>query len=134
MIYFDTCIAIYLVEEHPVYHTQIEMALRGGKLIGSISPLVEMECLVLPIKRQRDDLIAKFDQFFVAHRRLSMPDKVYRYAAELRARHGLKTPDALHLATAQYHGCTAFWTNDNRLNNAAGSLAINVIIQKPTIA
>jgi len=96
LIYLDTCIAIYLVEEHPAYHAPIETALRAGKLISSISPLVEMECLVLPIKRQRDDLIAKFDQFFATHRRLSMPDEVYRCAAELRARHGLKTPDALH--------------------------------------
>lgn len=131
MIYLDTCIAIYLVEEHPAYHAQIETALRGDKLISSISPLVEMECLVLPIKKQRDDLIAKFDQFFAAHRRLSMPSEVYRRAAELRARHSLKTPDALHLATAQYHDCTALWTNDNRLNIAAGSLAVNVLTQKP---
>ena len=93
-----------------------------------------MECLVLPIKKQRDDLIAKFDQFFAAQRRLSMPSEIYRRAAKLRARHNLKTPDALHLATAQYHGCTAFWTNDNRLNNAAGSLAVNVLTQKPNIA
>lgn len=134
MIYLDTCIAIYLVEEHPAYHTQIETVLREVKLLSSISPLVEMECLVLPIKKQRDDLIAKFDQFFSAHRRLSMPSEVYRRAAELRARHNLKTPDALHLATAQYHGCTALWTNDNRLNNAAGSLAVNVLAQKPNIA
>jgi len=42
VIYFDSCIAIYLVEEHPAYHMQIETALRGGKIIGSISPLVEM--------------------------------------------------------------------------------------------
>lgn len=133
MIYLDTCIAIYLVEEHPAYHAQIETALRGSKLISSLSPLVEMECLVLPIKKQRDDLIAKFDQFFSAQRRLSMPPEVYRRAAELRARHGLKSPDALHLATAQYHNCTALWTNDNRLNNAAGSLAVNMLSQEPSI-
>ena len=133
MIYLDTCIAIYLVEEHPSYHAQLEAALRGGELISSISPLVEMECLVLPIKKQRDDLIAKFHQFFVAQRCLSMPEEVYRRAAELRARHNLKTPDALHLATAQYHNCTALWTNDDRLNNAAGSLAVNILARQLNI-
>lgn len=33
-------------------------------------------------------------------------------------------PDALHLATAQHHGCIDFWTNDWRLNKAAGGLNI----------
>jgi hypothetical protein len=34
---------------------------------------------------------------------------------------------ALHLATALYHGCTEFWTNDDRLRTAAGPLAANVV-------
>ena len=44
-----------------------------------------------------------------------------------RVQHGLKTPDALHLATALHHGCTEFWTNDDRLRAAAGALAVNVL-------
>ncbi|MCI0654776.1 MAG: PIN domain-containing protein [Methylococcaceae bacterium] len=40
-----------------------------------------------------------------------MPREIYHNAAVLRAEHGLKTPDALHLATANYYGCTQFWTN-----------------------
>lgn len=48
-------------------------------------------------------------------------------ALGLRAQHGLKTPDALHLATALHHGCTEIWTNDDRLKAAAGALAVNVL-------
>ena len=44
-------------------------------------------------------------------------------AAELRARFNLKTPDALHLAAAQCHGCEALWTHDNRLDQASRGLA-----------
>ncbi len=33
-------------------------------------------------------------------------------AAQLRATSGLKTPDAIHAATALEHGCTLFVTND----------------------
>lgn len=36
-------------------------------------------------------------------------------AAELRARYGLRTPDALQIATALTHRCDAFLTNDARL-------------------
>jgi predicted nucleic acid-binding protein len=39
----------------------------------------------------------------------------------------LKTRDTLHLARALHHGCTEFWTNDNRLRAVAGTLAINVL-------
>jgi predicted nucleic acid-binding protein len=33
-------------------------------------------------------------------------------AAELRARHNLRTPDALHVATAIEYGCDTILTND----------------------
>jgi predicted nucleic acid-binding protein len=126
-IYFDTCVAIYLVKEHPAYCTHIENAMSSKRGMICYSPLVMLESLVLPIRNQREDLIGKFHAFFAANRRLSMPDEVFQLAAGLRARHGLKTPDALHLAAARYHGCTEFWTNDDRLNGAAGSMAVNVL-------
>jgi len=53
-----------------------------------------------------------------------MPPAVYDGAAELRARYGLRTPDALHLACAQHHGCQALWTNDDRLARASHGLAV----------
>ena len=42
-------------------------------------------------------------------------------ATELRARYGLKTPDALHLAAAIASDCEELWTNDQRLVRAADS-------------
>ncbi len=50
--------------------------------------------------------------------RLPMTSAVFDLAAELRAHHGLKTPDALHLATAVVGGCEEIWTNDRRLAKA----------------
>ena len=44
---------------------------------------------------------------------------VFDLATELRAEHGIKTPDALHLAAAIHGGCDALWTNDKRLARAA---------------
>ncbi|WP_018912963.1 PIN domain-containing protein [Thiomonas sp. FB-6] len=58
---------------------------------------------------------------------LAMPEEVYLQAAQLRARFGLKSPDALHLATAITHDCRALWTADGRLQRAAGALAVNVL-------
>ena len=62
---------------------------------------------------------------------LDMPEQVYLLAAALHARFSLKTPDALHLATAQFHGCQALWTNDDRLASAACGLAVNMLHPPP---
>lgn len=125
-IYFDACIAIYLIEEHPVYAPLIAARLGSCEERIACSPLVEMECLILPVRQQRNDLIRRFHGFFALNRRLAMGDEVFRLATELRAHHGIKTPDALHLATAMHHGCHEFWTNDDRLDKVAGKMAINV--------
>lgn len=45
-------------------------------------------------------------------------------AAQLRAKYGLKTPDALQIATALEHHADYFLTNDHRLNSVT---EINVI-------
>ena len=44
---------------------------------------------------------------------ISIP--VAEIAAELRAQHNIRTPDALQLATAMDSGCEAFLTNDRSL-------------------
>jgi predicted nucleic acid-binding protein len=72
-------------------------------------------------------LVADYEDFLAAHLFLTMNEAVFDQALRLRARHRLKTPDALHLATAQCHGCAEFWTNDERLNTAAGMMAVNVL-------
>jgi predicted nucleic acid-binding protein len=45
---------------------------------------------------------------------------VYDRAAEIRAQHGFKTPDAIHLAAAIESGCDRFLTNDRRLARFTG--------------
>jgi predicted nucleic acid-binding protein len=64
-----------------------------------------------------------FDRFTL----LEMPEPVYLQAAELRGRFGVRTPDALHLACAQHHGCAALWTNDDRMAQVSHGLAANIL-------
>lgn len=128
-IYLDSCIAIYLVEEHPAYFAAIENMLAELEGIVCHSPLTELECLVLPLRLKRNDLLDKFSRFFSLNLKLEIPDAVYQEAARLRADFGIKTPDALHLATARFHNCTEFWTNDGRLADVANNMAVDVIVQ-----
>ncbi len=129
-IYLDSCLVIYFVEEHPRYVTTIIHAMesRSG-MCFCISPLVELECLVMPLRHGNHRLIKRYEMFFQDYICLEISAGIYREAAQLRADHGLKTPDALHFATAQNHGCAEFWTNDERLCAVAGIRAVNILAQ-----
>ena len=126
-VYLDSCIVIYLLEEHPQFSDRVRHAFETSQNRRfCISPLVELECLVGPLRAKNTLLIQRYENFFQYQIILEIDSSVYRHAAQLRAQHGLKTPDALHLAIAYYHGCIEFWTNDNRLNAAAANKAVNL--------
>jgi predicted nucleic acid-binding protein len=50
---------------------------------------------------------------------VSVSEAIAEEAAQLRARHGLRTPDAIQLATASRNGASAFLTNDTDLPELA---------------
>ena len=128
MIYVDTCLVIYVFESHPRYAARVLAAMAtvpAGAL--AISPLVKLECLVGPMRTGNLVLQDHYEQGLQRFTVLPLPDAVFVQAAVLRARFGLKTPDALHLAAAQHHRCEAVWTNDDRLADAGHGLALNVL-------
>lgn len=128
LIYLDACLVIYLAERHPTWSKPVAHAMAKARNARfGISPLVKMECLVGPIKRTDPVLEQVYAGVFDTLVSLSMPESVYLQAAELRARFGLKSPDALHLACAQHHRCDELWTNDNRLAQASHGLARKIL-------
>jgi uncharacterized protein len=129
LIYLDACLVIYLVEQHPRWGERILRAIAdAGRMTRfGISPLVNCECLVQPLRRGELVLERRYLEVFDSFASLAMPEPIYLQAAELRARFGLKTPDALHLACAQHHRCDALWTNDDRLARASHGFAHNVL-------
>jgi len=127
-IYLDSCLIIYLVEQHPVFSPIVQSriaTLEETELC--VSPLIRLEVLVKPMRDANQALLLRYEQFLACLCNLSMPEEVYQIALSLRVQHGLKTPDALHVATAQFHNCQQFWTNDGRLANAVGHFAVNIL-------
>lgn len=129
-VYLDACIIIYLMENAASFSEKTRRFLaRNGDAALCVSPLVRMEVLIKPLRESSTILVADYEEFLAAQNWLSINDITFNLALQLRAQHGLKTPDALHLATALQHDCNEFWTNDDRLNEVAEKMAINVLSQ-----
>lgn len=128
LIYLDSCLVIYAFENDAVFGESARQALSrepAGRF--AISPLVKFECLVGPIRNGNPILRRYYEEGLAGFVQLPLPEPVFVLGAELRARFGLRSPDALHLAAAQHHGCDALWTNDERLAASSRGLATNVL-------
>ena len=128
VIYVDTPLVVYAFESQTLFGERVRQAMaeaREERL--AISPLVKYECLASPMRSGNLVLQQYYEDGLSRFLSLPMPEAVFIRAAQLRGRFGLKMPDALHLATAQHHGCQALWTNDNRLVAASHGLAVNVL-------
>jgi predicted nucleic acid-binding protein len=117
LVYFDANCVIYSVEKHPVYWPVLEPAWQAakGKTIEIVSSdLVLMETLIGPLKSGDAGLASAYEQLFQQPqtRLLPITHAILREAARLRATTKLKTPDALHAATAQQTACALFVRND----------------------
>jgi predicted nucleic acid-binding protein len=117
LVYLDTNPIIYSVEKHPVYWPLLHplwQAAKGKTIEIVSSDLVLMETLVGPRKSGDVALASAYELLFqqAQTRLLPITHAVLREAAQVRATTKLKTPDALHLATARQAGCGLLVTND----------------------
>ncbi|HMT09641.1 MAG TPA: type II toxin-antitoxin system VapC family toxin [Pyrinomonadaceae bacterium] len=127
-VYLDTCKSIYIVEAKLPFCDTAQARLDNEPNNDLYySNLSILEVLVKPLRDKDDSLRELFGEFYASQDLLEIPREVFEAAAQLRASfQSLKTPDALHLATAQFHDCDEFWTNDDRLNKVAPDLVINI--------
>ena len=86
-----------------------------GSLVTS--RLTRLECRSRPLRAGDLATLAQFDVFFAGVELIlaEVSPAVIERATELRARYNLKTPDALHYATAVEVGATVFLTGDRAL-------------------
>lgn len=102
-VYLDSAAAIYLVENIAHWASAVQSFLRQPGAVPQASVLTRMECRVLPLREGRAELLADYDAFFASldGTLLDLNAAVFEKATDLRARLNLRTPDALHLATAK---------------------------------
>jgi predicted nucleic acid-binding protein len=117
LVYIDTMTLIYTVERYPAYWPLLEplwLAAQTRAIELVSSELTLMETLVGPLKSGNSALERAFETALLGTdvRLLPITQPILREAARLRATTKLRTPDALHAATAQHAGCVLFVTND----------------------
>ena len=117
-IYLDTSGFIYSVERIEPYRAFLEPMRRqaqAGQFTIVSSDLVVLETLVKPLRKGDTVVELLFRALFDANEVRLIPTTrpLWEEAARLRARTGLKTPDALHAASALQAACTLFITNDD---------------------
>jgi len=125
LVYLDANPIIYSVEKHPAYWPLLQplwQAAKGNTLEIVSSDLVLMETLIGPLKSGAAALVNAYEQLFrqAQTRLLPITHPLLRDAAQLRATTKLKTPDALHAATARQVGCALFVTKDAGFRGVAG--------------
>jgi predicted nucleic acid-binding protein len=124
-VYLDANGFIYSVERIEPYRTLLEpmwQLAQAGQFEVVSSELVILETLVKPL-RERDMILENLFRALLAAREVRVIPAtalLWEQAARLRATTGLKTPDALHAATALAVGSTLFVTNDGGFRRVAG--------------
>lgn len=125
-VYFDTVAFIYSVEKIEPYDAVLNAfweAAKAGRIDIISSELVILETLVKPI-RERDALMENVYRALLLDsqevRLLPVSQQVLERAARLRSEIRLRTPDAIHVATALEAGAALFVTNDVEIERVPG--------------
>lgn len=117
----DTCVFIYFIEENSDFLElilPIFEAIDKGLLVAITSGITLIETLVIPFRCSNEELADQYERILTKSpgmRMYELDRELLRQGVYLRARFGLKTPDALQIAAAQRGGCSTFITNDRRL-------------------
>ena len=121
VIALDTSIWIYHFENHPEYlpvTTQVLTAVERGDLQAVASELTILEIIVRPLKLELYDAADDYEILLSGFPNLTLipvTRSILRQAASLRASYGLRTPDAIIVATALAGNATLLVTNDKAL-------------------
>ncbi len=114
----DTVTLIYFLERHPNFYQKAKglfQRIESGNLSAIFSSLVFAELLVPAFcsgEKQRAEKLVHILTNFPNLKVVPLSTGMATTAARLRAGHGLRTPDAIHAATALESGANGLITND----------------------
>lgn len=135
-VYVDTAVLIYTLEENTDYFDLLEplwLKFQAQEIELISSELILMEVLVVPLRNNNNSLVTDYEQLLLnsAMQLIPIDQAILRQAANLRATNNLKTPDAIHAATAISVNCDLFITNDKGFRNLSN---LSVVILNEVLA
>ena len=104
-LFLDACALIYRFEGAAPFRSATTALLaqlthRQPSVELAVSRLSLLECRVKPLRESDTATLTTYDAFFASVQILELSPAVVDLATYLRARHSLKTPDALQAASA----------------------------------
>jgi predicted nucleic acid-binding protein len=128
ILFLDANIIIYRVEavepfNHQVFTAVQELVKKHPNSQFAVSRLSLMECLVKPLRDQNAAYIDRYRGFFSSTglQMVEVSALVIDMATMLRARHGLRTPDAIQAASAlSLKAPVTFLTSDKQFGKVPG--------------
>jgi len=117
-VLIDTGVWIYHFEQHAEFGAaagQVIESLEDGRFRGVASELTLLELTVRPLQLGRQDVADDYEtllSYFPNLELVPISREILMEAAALRARHRLRTPDAIQIATGLAEGATLAVTND----------------------
>jgi predicted nucleic acid-binding protein len=136
-VYVDTSPVIYLIERVEPYLSAsgpLWAALNAGTQTVVTSQLTLLEVLVKPLRDGNTAVANLFRSVLLGTVGLSCEPislTILEAAAQIRAAHNLRAPDAIHAATALDAGCVLFVTNDAVFRHVPG---LNVSVLSEVVA
>jgi predicted nucleic acid-binding protein len=132
--FFDTSALIYLIEAKEPFASKMrkELAAVAKKypdLRVAVSRLTWLECRVRPMKANDSATLASFDAFFARPDLawVELTKDVVELAAAIRAKHGLRTPDALQAASCLQLGADHVFLSGDGAFRRVGGLKVKVL-------
>lgn len=135
----DTSILIYHLEDLEPYSTLTQALITRiaeQEVVCIISSLLVTELFTKPLASKESQKIKEIEDFLSTFPNLHIKSVDYEIAfqaAKLRARHNLRTPDAIHIATALVNSCDAFISNDISLLRVSDSKLKVLILDHFTV-
>jgi predicted nucleic acid-binding protein len=117
----DTAPIIYFIEKHPKYMNLLHplfIEIDAGNIEAITSTITLLEVLVLPLRNNNEILAEQYREILLYSEGLTTFEifhEVSELAANLRAKHNIKTPDALQISTGITYKANLFLTNDPSL-------------------